>query len=39
MYNILFGVGVAMAIASLFLAIRMKRLATETEPLTAEELA
>jgi MFS family permease len=35
-YNILFGLGVAMAIACVFLAFRMKHLATRMKPLTAE---
>ena len=38
-FNILFGVGVAMAIACVFLAIRMKHLATKMKPLTAAEMA
>jgi MFS family permease len=37
-FNILFGVGVAMSIACVFLAIRMKRLATKMVPLTAKEI-
>jgi MFS family permease len=35
-YNILFGLGLAMAIACVFLAFRMKHLATKMKPLTAE---
>jgi MFS family permease len=38
-WNILFAVGAVMAIVSVILAIRMKRLATKMKPLTAEELA
>jgi MFS family permease len=38
-WNILFAVGAVMAIASVFLAIRMRRSATKMKPLTAEELA
>lgn len=37
-FNILFGVGVAMAIACVFLAFRMKHLANKMKPLTAEEM-
>ena len=37
-FNILFGVGVAMAIACVFLAIRMKHFATKMKPLTAAEM-
>jgi MFS family permease len=37
-YNILYGVGLAMSIACVFLAIRMRRLATKTKPLTADEM-
>ena len=37
-FNILFGVGVAMAIACVFLAIRMKHLATKMTPLTAKDM-
>jgi hypothetical protein len=37
-YNILYVVGVAMAIASVFLAIRMKHLATKMKPLTVEDI-
>jgi len=35
-YNILFGLGLVMAIACVILAFRMKRLATKMKPLTAE---
>lgn len=38
-YNILFGLGVAMAIACVFLAIRMKHLATKMTPLVAKDIA
>jgi MFS family permease len=38
-FDILYIVGAAMAIASVFLAIRMKRLATKMTPLTAEDIA
>ena len=38
-FNILFGVGAAMAIASVFLAIRMKHLATKMKPLVAKDMA
>src|SRR6266516_3405393 len=38
-FNILFGVGVAMAIACVFLAIRMKHLATKMTPLVAKDIA
>ena len=38
-FNILFGVGVAMAIACVFLAIRMKHLATKMTPLIAKDIA
>ena len=37
-FNILFGVGAAMAIACVFLAIRMKHLATKMKPLVAKEM-
>jgi MFS family permease len=37
-FKILFGVGVAMAIACVFLAIRMKHLATKMKPLTSAEM-
>jgi MFS family permease len=37
-FNILFGVGLVMAIACAFLAIRMKRLATKMTPLTAKDV-
>jgi MFS family permease len=37
-YNILFGLGLAMAIACVFLAMRMKRLATTMTPLTAKDV-
>jgi MFS family permease len=38
-FNIVFGVGTAMAIASVFLAIRMKHLATKMTPLVAKDIA
>jgi len=38
-YNIVFGIGLVMAIACVLLAIRMKRLATKKTPLTAESIA
>jgi MFS family permease len=38
-FNILFGVGVAMAIACVFLAVRMKHLATKMTPLVAKDIA
>jgi len=38
-FNILFGAGVAMAIACVFLAMRMKHLATKMVPLTAKDIA
>ena len=38
-FNILFGVGLAMAIACVFLAIRMKHLATKMTPLVAKDIA
>jgi MFS family permease len=38
-FNILMGVGLVMAIACAFLAIRMRRLATKMKPLTANDLA
>jgi hypothetical protein len=37
-FNILFGIGVAMSIACVFLAIRMRHLATKMKPLTAAEM-
>jgi hypothetical protein len=37
-FNILFGIGVAMSIASVFLAIRVKHLATKLKPLTAGDM-
>jgi MFS family permease len=37
-FNILFGLGVAMAIACVFLAIRMKHLATKMTPLIAKDI-
>ena len=37
-FNILFGVGVAMAIACVFLGMRMKHLATKMVPLTAKDI-
>jgi MFS family permease len=37
-YNILYAVGLAMSIGCVFLAIRMRRLATKTKPLTTEEM-
>jgi MFS family permease len=37
-FNILFGLGVAMAIACVFLAMKMKRLATKMTPLTAKDV-
>ncbi|MFZ0329429.1 MAG: MFS transporter [Nitrososphaeraceae archaeon] len=37
-FNILFGLGVAMAIACVFLAIRMKHLATKMTPLLAKDI-
>jgi MFS family permease len=37
-YNVLYVVGVAMAIASVFLAIRMKHLATKMKPLTVKDI-
>jgi len=38
-FNIMFGMGVVMAVACLVLAIRMKRLATNMVPLTAKDIA
>jgi len=38
-FNILFGVGAAMGLACLFLAIRMRHLATKMTPLVAKDLA
>ena len=38
-FNILFGVGAAMGLACLFLAIRMRHLATKMTPLLAKDLA
>jgi MFS family permease len=38
-FNILFGLGVVMTIACVFLAIRMKHLATKMTPLTAKDVA
>ena len=38
-FDILYVVGAAMAIASVFLALRMKRLTTKMTPLTAEDIA
>jgi MFS family permease len=38
-FNILFGVGLALAIACVFLAFRMKHLATKMVPMTAKEIA
>jgi len=38
-FNILFGVGAAMAIACVFLAIRMRHLATKMKPLVAKDMA
>jgi len=37
-YNILYGVGLAMAIACVFLGIRMRRLATKTKPLATDQM-
>ena len=37
-YNILFGLGLAMAIACVFLGMKMKRLATKMTPLTAKDV-
>ena len=37
-FNIVFGLGVVMAIASVFLVIRMKHLATKMTPLTAKDI-
>ena len=37
-FNILFGIGLVMAIASVFLGIRMKHLATKMTPLTAKDI-
>ena len=37
-FNIMFAVGVVMAIASVFLAMRMKHLATKMTPLTAKDI-
>ncbi len=37
-YNILYAVGLAMSIATVILAIRMRRLATRTKPLTTDEM-
>jgi MFS family permease len=37
-FNIVFGLGLAMAIACVFLAFRMKHLATRMKPLTAEAI-
>ena len=37
-FNILFGLGIAMAIACVVLAMKMKRLATRMKPLTAESI-
>jgi hypothetical protein len=38
-FNILFGLGVVMTIACVFLAIRMNHLATKMTPLTAKDVA
>ena len=37
-FNILFGVGLAMTISCVLLALRMKRLATKTKPVTASDI-
>ncbi|MGA7898944.1 MAG: hypothetical protein WCA39_08810, partial [Nitrososphaeraceae archaeon] len=37
-FNILFGLGLVMAIACVFLAMKMKRLATKMTPLTAKDV-
>jgi hypothetical protein len=37
-FNILFGLGLAMAIVCVVLAIKMKRLATKMKPLTTESI-
>ena len=38
-FNILFGVGLAMTISCVLLALRMKQLATKTKPVTASDIA
>jgi MFS family permease len=38
-FNILFGIGLAMTISCVLLALRMKRLATKTKPVTASDIA
>ena len=38
-FNILMGVGLVMAIACAFLAIRMRHIATKMKPLTAKDIA
>ena len=38
-FNILFGLGVVMAIGCVFLSIRMKHLVTKMTPLTAKDVA
>jgi uncharacterized membrane protein YedE/YeeE len=38
-FNILFGLGVVMAIGCVFLSMRMKHLATKMTPLTAKDVA
>jgi hypothetical protein len=37
-FNIVFGIGLVMAIASVFLAIRLKHLVTKMTPLTAKDI-
>jgi hypothetical protein len=37
-FNIMFGMGLVMAIASVVLAIRMKHLVTKMTPLTAKDM-
>jgi hypothetical protein len=37
-FNILFGIGFVISIACVFLAIRMKHLATKMTPLTAKDI-
>jgi hypothetical protein len=37
-FNILFGVGLAMTIATVVLGFRMKKLATKMKPLTAKDI-
>ena len=37
-FNIVFGIGLVMAIVSVFLALRMKHLATKMTPLTTKDI-